>query len=72
MAFFNSCSGDNYDMINPSGQKLLLSKVTTTYYDDPTKPETAVETLEYNSQESLSGCSLKEEAALLNTATENL
>lgn len=50
VAFFNSCSSDNYDMINPSGQKLLLSKVTTTYYDDPTKPETAVETLEYNSQ----------------------
>ncbi|WP_312296407.1 hypothetical protein [Chryseobacterium sp.] len=50
VAFFNSCSSDNYEMINPSADKLLLSKITTTYYDDPTKPKTEIETLEYNSQ----------------------
>ncbi|MDM1555763.1 hypothetical protein HX126_14460 [Chryseobacterium indologenes] len=46
-ALFNSCSSDDNDA---NGKKLLLSKVTTTYYDDPSKPKTTVETSEYNSQ----------------------
>ncbi|MGU3375909.1 hypothetical protein [Chryseobacterium sp. M5A1_1a] len=48
--FFNSCSNNDDDTNDSTNQKLLLSKVTTTYYDNPSKPETAIETLEYNSQ----------------------
>ncbi|REC49380.1 hypothetical protein [Chryseobacterium pennipullorum] len=43
---FSSCSTDN----NEPEKKLLLSKVTTIYYDNPSAPETVVETLEYDSQ----------------------
>lgn len=45
--FFNSCSS-NDDSADGSTEKLLLSKVTTIYYDNPYKPETIVATLEYN------------------------
>lgn len=47
--FFNSCSS-NDDSDNTATPKLLLSKVTTTYYDNPSKPETVVEILEYDKQ----------------------
>ncbi|WP_123868165.1 hypothetical protein [Chryseobacterium lactis] len=48
--FFNSCSSNDDTADEPADKKILLSKVTTTYYDDPSKPETTIETLEYNSQ----------------------
>lgn len=49
VAFFNSCS-DNDETNTQPAEKLLLRKVTTTYYDNPAKPETHIETLEYNNQ----------------------
>ncbi|MEJ5106266.1 hypothetical protein [Chryseobacterium sp. MYb328] len=54
--FFNSCSSndDNEGTDIPSEQpQLLLSKVTTIYYDNPSKPETTVSTLSYNNQKQL-------------------
>lgn len=48
--FFNSCSSNDDTMSESTDKKLLLSKLTTTYYDDPSKPETVVETLEYDNQ----------------------
>lgn len=49
---FNSCSSndDNDGTNDPAGKKLLLSKITTIYYDNPTNPETNVATFEYNNQ----------------------
>ncbi|REC74617.1 hypothetical protein DRF60_17185 [Chryseobacterium elymi] len=48
---FTSCSSDDNEIINESSEKkLLLSKVTTIYYDNPSNPETTVSTFEYNSQ----------------------
>ena len=47
VVFFNSCSSDDNDS---TGKKLLPSKITTTYYDNPTKPETSIQTLEYDNQ----------------------
>ena len=35
---------------NPNGPKILLSKITTVYYDNPANPQTNVATLEYNNQ----------------------
>ncbi|OCA69191.1 hypothetical protein BBH99_14905 [Chryseobacterium contaminans] len=54
--FFNSCSSndDNEGTNLPSEQpQLLLSKVTTVYYDNPSNPETTVSTLSYNNQKQL-------------------
>ncbi|MCJ7935114.1 MAG: hypothetical protein MUW56_16195 [Chryseobacterium sp.] len=49
--FFNSCSSSNDDTVNePTEKKLLLSKITTVYYDNPSQPQTSIENLEYNSQ----------------------
>lgn len=50
--FLNSCeSEDEIEFItDPVEQKILLSKVTTVYYDNPANPETTVSTLEYNNQ----------------------
>ncbi|NIF04555.1 hypothetical protein F3J23_03795 [Chryseobacterium sp. Tr-659] len=48
--FFNSCSSNDDTVNEPAQKKLLLSKITTTYYDNPTKPETSVQNLEYNNQ----------------------
>ncbi|WP_454047012.1 hypothetical protein [Chryseobacterium sp. Marseille-Q8038] len=52
VVFLNSCSSndDNEGTNNPSEPKMLLSKITTVYYDNPSQPQTSVETLEYNSQ----------------------
>lgn len=46
-ALFSSCSSED---TNTPEQKLLLHKITTVYYDNPTQPETVVQTLEYNNQ----------------------
>lgn len=54
--FFNSCSSndDNEGTNIPSEQpQLLLSKVTTVYYDNPSSPETTVSNLTYNNQKQL-------------------
>lgn len=56
VVFFNSCSSDddNEGANAPSEQpQLLLSKVTTVYYDNPSKPETTVSILNYNNQKQL-------------------
>ncbi|UTX50365.1 hypothetical protein [Chryseobacterium sp. MA9] len=52
VVFFNSCSSndDNEGIKTSSEPKVLLSKITTVYYDTPSQPQTSVETLEYNSQ----------------------
>ncbi|MDN3692003.1 hypothetical protein QWZ06_06920 [Chryseobacterium tructae] len=52
VVFFSSCSSndDNETKNEPTGKTLLLSKVTTTYYDDPSKPKTVIKSFEYNSQ----------------------
>jgi len=52
VVFFNSCnSTDEYELItDPVQQRILLSKVTTVYYDNPANPQTTVSTLEYNNQ----------------------
>ncbi|WP_157676787.1 hypothetical protein [Chryseobacterium sp. T16E-39] len=47
---FNSCSSDNDNANDPSEKRVLLSKITTIYYDNPAQPETTVSTLEYNAQ----------------------
>jgi len=50
---FNSCSSSNDDneiIIDPVGKGLLVSKVTTIYYDNPSTPETNIATFEYNTQ----------------------
>ncbi len=51
----NSCSSDDDEGTNiSSGQpQLLLSKVTTVYYDKPSQPETTVSNLSYNNQKQL-------------------
>lgn len=54
--FFSSCSSnhDNDETNTPSEQpQLLLSKITTVYYDNPANPETTVSTLSYNNQKQL-------------------
>jgi hypothetical protein len=48
--FFNSCSSSNDDTNLEPEKKLLLSKFTTTYYDNPSQPETIEQTFEYNSK----------------------
>ncbi|SMO76100.1 hypothetical protein SAMN06265171_106181 [Chryseobacterium rhizoplanae] len=50
--FFNSCSSndDNDGTNTPSEPKVLLSKVTIVYYDNPAQPQTSIQTLEYNNQ----------------------
>ncbi|KAB1230731.1 hypothetical protein [Chryseobacterium viscerum] len=52
VVFFNSCSSndDNDGTNTPSEPKVLLSKITTVYYDNPAQPQTSIQTLEYNSQ----------------------
>ncbi|MCX8523993.1 hypothetical protein OF897_08660 [Chryseobacterium formosus] len=53
VVIFNSCnsSTDENEMItDPVEQRILLSKVTTVYYDNPASPQTTVSTLEYNNQ----------------------
>ncbi|MCT2406015.1 hypothetical protein NZD88_00425 [Chryseobacterium antibioticum] len=45
-----NCSSDDDSINNPAEQKLLLSKITTVYYDNPSNPETSVATFEYNNQ----------------------
>ncbi|MCT2561695.1 hypothetical protein [Chryseobacterium herbae] len=52
VVFFNSCSSndDNDGTNTPSEPKVLLSKITTVYYDNPSQPQTSTQTLEYNSQ----------------------
>lgn len=49
---FNSCSStdDNEAINGPSDKKILLSKITTIYYDNPANPETNVASLSYNNQ----------------------
>lgn len=47
--FFNSCSSSN-DENEGTNTKVLLSKITTVYYDNPANPDTTVATLSYNSQ----------------------
>ncbi|WP_419870325.1 hypothetical protein [Chryseobacterium sp. CT-SW4] len=49
--FFNNCSSnDDHITSEPTEKKLLLSKITTVYYDNPSAPQTTVSTLEYNNQ----------------------
>lgn len=53
VVFLNSCnSTDENEMItDPIAEpKILLSKVTTVYYDNPSNPETVISTLQYNNQ----------------------
>lgn len=56
VTLLNSCeSTDENELItDPVEQRILLSKVTTVYYDNPASPQTTVSTLEYNSQGQLS------------------
>lgn len=52
VVFLNSCeSEDEIEFItDPVEQRILLSKITTVYYDNPASPQTTVSTLEYNNQ----------------------
>ncbi|CAH0237837.1 hypothetical protein [Chryseobacterium sp. Bi04] len=52
VVFFSSCSNnDDNDGTNiPSEPKVLLSKITIVYYDNPAQPQTSIQTLEYNNQ----------------------
>lgn len=54
--FLNSCeSEDEIEFItDPVEQKILLSKVTTVYYDNPANPQTTVANFTYNNQGDLS------------------
>lgn len=61
--FFNSCSSSD-ESINETGKPLLLSKVTTFYYDNPSKPETTVATFGYNNQGQLIKIQSKEGASV--------
>lgn len=56
---FNSCSSSDENS-NEAEKKLLLSKVTTIYYDNPSNPETVVGTFEYNNQGQLIKAQSKE------------
>lgn len=50
---FNSCNSstdENEIITDPVEQRILLSKITTVYYDNPASPQTSVSTLEYNNQ----------------------
>lgn len=52
----SSCSTTDENPENPNAgtePQMLLSKITTIYYDNPSNPETTVSTLEYNSQRQL-------------------
>ncbi|MFN1215549.1 hypothetical protein ACKW6Q_01070 [Chryseobacterium kwangjuense] len=50
-AIFTSCSSnDDNENNQPVEKRLLVSKITTTYYDNPAGPETNVATFEYNNQ----------------------
>ena len=45
----NSCSDDR-DIINSADKKIVLNKVTTVYYDNPSSPETNIATFNYNNE----------------------
>lgn len=48
---FTGCSNnDDNNIIEPVQNKVLVSKVTTTYYNNPSSPETNTAVFEYNSQ----------------------
>ncbi len=52
----SSCSNNDENTVitDPVTEpQMLLSKITTVYYDNPSNPETTVSTLEYNSQRRL-------------------
>ncbi|MCS3532755.1 hypothetical protein [Chryseobacterium sp. JUb7] len=55
IVFFTGCSSndENDNGNNPNETQVLLSKITTVYYDNPTNPQTSVTTLDYNSQRQL-------------------
>lgn len=51
--FLSSCSNNDESVgtTDPGTEpQMLLTKITTVYYDNPTNPETTVSTIEYNSQ----------------------
>lgn len=50
VVFFNSCSSNDDNEGNNTSAKVLLSKVTIVYYDNPSQPQTSIQTLEYNNQ----------------------
>lgn len=51
---FNSCSSNDDNDTNESVEKkILLSKITTLYYGDPTNSQTTVTTFEYNNHGAL-------------------
>ncbi|ROH90589.1 hypothetical protein EGI15_18190 [Chryseobacterium cucumeris] len=50
VVFFNSCSSNDDNEGNNTSAKVLLSKVTIIYYDNPSQPQTSIQTLEYNNQ----------------------
>lgn len=52
---FTACSTDRDDSAEPIEEKWLLTKITTTYYDNPDHPEVSVNSLEYNSKGQLIG-----------------
>ena len=55
VVFCTGCSSndENDNTNNPNKPQILLSKITTIYYNDPTNPQTNVATLDYNSQRQL-------------------
>ncbi|MFS4471387.1 hypothetical protein [Chryseobacterium sp. T20] len=48
VVFFNSCSSNDDNEGNNTSSKVLLSKVTIVYYDNPAQLQTSIQTLEYN------------------------
>ncbi|SHK43959.1 hypothetical protein [Epilithonimonas mollis] len=52
---FSSCSNDDETEDITSDKKLLLSKITTTYYDNPSNPEIVISTLTYNDKNQVTG-----------------
>ncbi|MBV8325716.1 hypothetical protein [Chryseobacterium sp.] len=44
--FFNSCSSND----ESPEKKIMVSTITTIYYDNPSKPQTSISSFEYNSQ----------------------
>lgn len=55
IVFFTGCSSndENDNGNNPNEPQILLSKITTVYYSNPTNPQTNVTTMDYNSQRQL-------------------
>lgn len=47
---FSSCSSSNDETNIEPEKKLLISKFTTVYYDNPSQPETVDQTFEYNNK----------------------